>query len=244
MHLPGEILYSISYQALPLMFAIVLHEYAHGWVADRYGDSTARLQGRLTLNPLAHIDPFGTVILPLLCLLLMNGFLIGWAKPVPINPTQLRNPRRDMALVAAAGPVMNLLLAIGSALLLLALVSLDPSLADSWSPQPGGQPRRDALGMLLLPIAAMALYSVRINVVLMVFNLIPIPPLDGGRLLVSAVPRNWSASLARVEPYGMLIVVGLIAFDPQIHVLQTIVGGFTDFLARTLLAPVFATSNA
>jgi len=98
--------------------------------------------------------------------------------------------------------------------------------------------------MLLLPIAAMALYSVRINVVLMVFNLIPIPPLDGGRLLVSAVPRNWSASLARVEPYGMLIVVGLIAFDPQIHVLQTIVGGFTDFLARTLLAPVFATSNA
>jgi len=244
MNLPGEILYSISYQALPLMFAIVLHEYAHGWVADTHGDSTARLQGRLTLNPLAHIDPFGTVILPLLCLFLMNGFLIGWAKPVPINPTQLRNPRRDMALVAAAGPVMNLLLAIGSALLLLALFSLDPSLADSWAPRPGGQPRRDSLGMLLLPIAAMALYSVRINVVLMVFNLIPIPPLDGGRLLVSAVPRNWSASLARVEPYGMLIVVGLIAFDPQIHVLQTIVGGFTDFLARTLLAPVFATSNA
>ena len=140
---------------------------------------TARLQGRLTLNPLAHIDPFGTIILPLMCLFFMNGFLIGWAKPVPINPAQLRNPRRDMALVAAAGPMMNLLLAIGATVVLLILFTVDRSLADSWSPRPDMPPRQDALGMLLLPIAAMALYSVRINVVLTAFNLLPSRPSTG-----------------------------------------------------------------
>lgn len=243
MNSPSGILYTISYQALPLIFAIVLHEYAHGWVANRYGDPTARLQGRLTLNPLAHIDPFGTIILPLMCLVFTNGFLIGWAKPVPINPAQLRNPRRDMALVAAAGPVMNLLLAIVATVILVGLFSVDRSLADSWSPHPAMEPREDALGVLLLPIAAMALYAVRINVVLMAFNLLPIPPLDGGRILVSALPKGLAMSLARVEPYGMLIIVALIAFDPQIHVFQTIVGGITNFMAGTLLAPVFAATR-
>ena len=110
-----QIIHTISYMALPLLFAMVLHEYAHGWVAYRCGDSTAKLQGRLTINPLAHIDPFGTVILPLICLLLPGGFFLGWAKPVPIDPRAMRQPRRDMALVAAAGPAMNLALAIGSA---------------------------------------------------------------------------------------------------------------------------------
>lgn len=239
----GEILYTISYKALPLMFAIVLHEYAHGWVANRYGDSTARVQGRLTLNPMAHIDLFGTIILPLMCMFFTNGFLIGWAKPVPINPAQLRSPRRDMALVAAAGPGMNLLLSIGATLLLIILFSIDRSLADSWSPQPGVAPRRDLLGMLLLPITAMALYSVLINIVLMAFNLIPIPPLDGGRILACLLPRGLAMTFARVEPYGMLIIVALIALDPQIHILQTIVGGFTDLLAGTLLAPVFASTR-
>ena len=102
-----QILHTISYMGLPLLFAMVLHEYAHGWVANRCGDPTAKLQGRLTMNPLAHIDPFGTVILPLLCLLMPGGFLLGWAKPVPIDPRLMHQPRRDMALVAAAGPAMN-----------------------------------------------------------------------------------------------------------------------------------------
>ena len=111
-----HMLHTLSYMGLPLLFAMVLHEYAHGWAANRCGDPTAKLQGRLTMNPLAHIDLFGTVILPLLCLLLPGSFLLGWAKPVPIDPRNMRQPRRDMALVAAAGPAMNLLLAVVSAL--------------------------------------------------------------------------------------------------------------------------------
>ena len=233
-----QILHTISYMALPLLLAIVLHEYAHGWVANRLGDATAREQGRLTMNPLAHVDPVGTVILPLLCLLMPGGFFLGWAKPVPVNPARLRNPRRDMALVAAAGPGMNLLLALASALLLSLLLSLDPSLADSWPPQPGMAPRRDLSGMLLLPLAVMALYSVFINVLLMMFNLIPIPPLDGGRVLTSLLPARSAAAVGRLEPYGMLIIVGLIALDPQIHVIQTVMGTLVDVTAGTILSSV------
>ncbi len=231
-----QVLHTISYMALPLLLAMVLHEYAHGWVADRYGDSTARLEGRLTMNPLAHIDPFGTVILPLLCLLLPGGFFLGWAKPVPVNPARLRNPRRDMALVAAAGPGMNLLLAIASALVLSGLLSADPTLMESWPPRPGQGPRRDLAGMLLVPIAAMALYSVFINILLMVFNLIPIPPLDGGRVLTSLLPARPALALSRLEPYGMMIIVALIMFDPQIHVIRTITGTLVSMMAGTILS--------
>lgn len=231
-----QILHTISYMGLPLLLAMVLHEYAHGWVADRYGDSTARLEGRLTMNPLAHIDPFGTVIFPLLCLILPGSFFLGWARPVPVNPARLRHPRRDMALVAAAGPGMNLLLAVTSALALSALLAVDPTLMASWPPQPGQPPRRDLLGMLLLPLAAMALYSVFINVLLMAFNLIPIPPLDGGRILTSLLPAQQATALSRLEPYGMLIIVALIVFDPQIHVIRTITGTLVNVMAGTILA--------
>jgi Zn-dependent protease len=228
----------MSYMALPLLLAMVFHEYAHGWVAHRYGDDTARAAGRLTLNPLAHIDPFGTVILPLICLLFPGGFFLGWAKPVPIDPTRLKDPRRDMALVAAAGPGMNLLLAVASALLLSLLVTVDPTLLAYWPPQPGMELRRDLLGMLLLPIAAMALYSVFINILLMIFNLIPIPPLDGGRVLTSLLPARSAIALNRLEPYGMLIIVGLIVLDPQIHVIRTITGTMVNIMAGTILSTV------
>jgi Zn-dependent protease len=233
-----HILHTMSYMALPLLLAMVFHEYAHGWVANRYGDATARLEGRLTMNPLAHIDPFGTVILPLLCLMLPGGFFLGWAKPVPVNQARLRNPRRDMALVAAAGPGMNLLLAIVSAIGLSVLLSIDPTLMASWPPQPGQAPRGDLLGMLLLPLAAMALYSVFINVLLMAFNLLPIPPLDGGRILTSLLPAQPALVLSRLEPYGMMIIVALIMFDPQIHVIRTITGTLVNAMAGTILTTV------
>lgn len=233
-----QILHTLSYMGLPLLLAMVLHEYAHGWVADRHGDATAREAGRLTINPLAHIDPFGTILLPMLCLLLPGGLFLGWAKPVPVNPGRLRDPRRDMALVAAAGPGMNLLLAVASAGLLAIFLALDPTLADYWPPQPGTEPRRDPLGMVLLPLSAMALYSVFINILLMVFNLLPIPPLDGGRILTSLLPPQPAMALSRVEPYGMLIIVLLLAFDPQIHVIRTITGTVVDVMAGTILSTV------
>lgn len=232
----SNILHTISYMGLPLLLAMVFHEYAHGWVANHYGDSTARMAGRLTLNPLAHIDPFGTIIFPLMCLLLPGGFFLGWARPVPVDPSRLRNPRRDMALVAAAGPGMNLVLAIASGFFLSLLLSIDPTLMASWPPQSGQAPRRDLLGMLLLPLAAMALYSVFINVLLMAFNLIPIPPLDGGRILTSLLPAQPAMALSRLEPYGMLILVALIVFDPQIHVIRTITGTLVGLMAGTILS--------
>ncbi len=231
----AQIIHTISYMALPLILAMVFHEYAHGWVADFYGDSTARMEGRLTLNPVAHIDPFGTILLPLLCLIFPSGILLGYARPVPINPWNLRNPRRDMALVAVAGPGMNLLLAIASALALSAILAIDPSVADSISTQGPGV-RRDLLGMILVPLAWMCTYSVLINVVLMVFNLIPIPPLDGGRVMVSLLPPRQAEALSHLEPYGMLIIFFLVVADPQIHLFGTVMGPLVNALTTTIIS--------
>jgi Zn-dependent protease len=231
----GQIIHTISYMALPLLLAMVFHEYAHGWVADRYGDSTARLEGRLTLNPVAHIDPFGTILLPLLCLIFPSGILLGYAKPVPVNAWNLRNPRRDMALVAAAGPGMNLLLAIASALALSAVLAIDASVADSISTGGPGV-RRDLLGMILVPLAWMCTYSVLINVVLLVFNLIPIPPLDGGRIMVSLLPPRQAEALSRLEPYGMLIIFFLVVADPQIHLFGMVMGPLVNALTTTIIS--------
>jgi Zn-dependent protease len=228
-----QLLYSISYKALPLLFAIVLHEYAHGWVANKCGDPTAKLQGRLTMNPLAHIDLFGTIIMPLLCLMLPGSFLLGWAKPVPVDARNMRQPRRDMALVAAAGPGMNLALALVSALLLAVLLAIDPSLSIDNSS--GDKPESGAT-LFLLPIAVMALYSVLVNVFLAIFNLIPIPPLDGGRILVSLLPPRPAMALVRLEPYGMLILVGLLVFDRDLRVIHTITSTFASGLSGTILS--------
>jgi Zn-dependent protease len=232
----SQILHTISYMALPLLFAMVLHEYAHGWVANRCGDPTAKLQGRLTMNPLAHIDPFGTVILPLLCLLMPGGFLLGWAKPVPVDPRLMHQPRRDMALVAAAGPAMNLVLAVGSALLLALLLSIDSMISDYWSKSGESLPPDTWRQMFLRPIAVMLRYSVLINVLLMLFNLLPLPPLDGGRILTSLLPDTAAMALRRVEPYGMFILMGLIILDPQIHVIHTITGTLTHSLTNSILS--------
>ena len=230
----SQILHTISYMGLPLLFAMVLHEYAHGWVAAKCGDSTAQLQGRLTVNPLAHIDPLGTVILPLMCLM-MGSFLFGWAKPVPVDLRNLRQPRRDMALVAAAGPGMNLILAVSSALLLALLLTIEPTLSLRGSAEAEASPGLLAT-MVFRPLAVMALYSVMINVFLALFNLLPIPPLDGGRILMAILPAKPAMALARLEPYGMLILVGLIVFDKELGVIHTITGTFAKGLSGTILS--------
>lgn len=231
----SQILHTISYMGLPLLFAMVLHEYAHGWMAEKCGDSTAKLEGRLTINPLAHIDPFGTVILPLICLMLPGSFLFGWAKPVPIDPRNMHQPRRDMALVSAAGPGMNLLLAVVSALFLAGLLTFEPTLTLRKTAETDGSSGLFAT-MFLRPLAVMALYSVMINVFLALFNLLPIPPLDGGRILTALLPSKPAMALARLEPYGMLILVGLIVFDKELGVIHTITGTFAKGLSGTILS--------
>jgi len=178
---------------LPVLFAITVHEAAHGWVASKLGDSTAKQMGRVTLNPIKHIDPVGTVLLPLAMYLLTN-FMFGWAKPVPVDWRNLRNPRRDMALVAIAGPASNLLMAIFWALGMRIGVSL-----------------MDLLPWVAYPLVYMGTAGIMINSILMILNLLPILPLDGGRIVASLLPPRLAMPYARTEPWGLFIIVGLLA---------------------------------
>lgn len=209
----------ISIWAIPVLAAIVFHEVAHGWVAYYFGDPTAARMGRLTLNPIAHIDLFGTIILPLLLIVVRSPFLFGYAKPVPVNFYNLNRPKRDMIWVALAGPMTNILLALGSVLFLKLLLSFEFSPDSSYS---------SYLIAILTPLALMAKNSAVINVVLAVFNAFPIPPLDGGRVLVGLLPEPYSSTLARVEPYGFLIILLLL----MSQALNAFMGPAVNFLLR------------
>jgi Zn-dependent protease len=205
----SQFLAAFSVAILPLLFAITVHEVAHGWVAKQFGDPTAQRLGRLTLNPAKHIDPVGTVLAPLLLLFMSGGrFAFGWAKPVPITWENLRHPKRDMAIVAAAGPAANLLMAFGWAIIAKVGASLVGSF--DWAAQ---------------PIFLMGKIGIQVNVILMILNLIPLPPLDGGRVAVGLLPGPWAWRLARVEPFGFFILLALLftgiladIIDPPIDV--------------------------
>jgi len=205
----------IAIAALPVLFAITTHEVAHGAVANVLGDSTAKDAGRLTLNPLKHLDPLGLLVF-------VVTRIIGWAKPVPINPFNLRNPKRDMMIVAAAGPATNAVLAVISALLFKGIVHLEPRVIPLIAGFMRGLPLPPLQGslMVVFPLSMMLGMSVMINVALCLFNLIPIPPLDGGRIVTGILPRGVARHYAKVEPFGIIIVVLLLLSDTFNHVLS------------------------
>jgi Zn-dependent protease len=217
-------LYEASTWVLPVVFAVTFHEAAHGFIALRFGDDTALMARRVTFNPLNHIDRFGTIILPALLILLRSPFLFGYAKPVPVNFARLHNPRRDMVWVALAGPATNVLLAIASSLLFYGVALVPPSPGE-W-------------------LAANLVHSIQINAVLCVFNMLPLPPLDGGRVAVGLLPRALALPLARLERYGIGIVLLLLFVLPWIggrigydlNILGWLVGVPAEALIRLVLA--------
>ncbi len=187
--IPAEKIQQIAVWALPVIFAITLHEAAHAWAAWKLGDATAKDEGRLSANPLRHIDPFGTIVLPLV-LLWLGGFVFGWAKPVPVNWNNLNHPKRDIAWVALAGPGANVLMALAWALLYKIGLETESSAS--------------------LFLLAVGQAGIAINVILAALNLLPLLPLDGGRVLYSLLPQSWASPFASLEPFGLIILLGLM----------------------------------
>jgi Zn-dependent protease len=222
-------LYDVSVWVLPLVIAITFHEAAHGFVAYYFGDNTAWDQGRVSFNPLRHIDPFGTLIMPAILLLSHSPFLFGYAKPVPVNFRALRHPRIDMVWVALAGPATNIALGLLAAMAFHVL---------NFVPESAAQWLADNLKNALV-----------INVILAIFNMLPIPPLDGGRVAVGLLPRVLAAPLARLEPYGMLILIGVLIVLPlagsrfglNLDVISAILRTMTGYVIRLILV---VTGNA
>jgi len=182
----------IFLMVVPFLIAVVFHELAHGFVAYKLGDHTAKVAGRLTLNPIAHIDPLGTIILPAILIIVHSPVLFGWAKPVPVNFFNLRNPKKDSAIVAFAGPGTNIIFAALFGLIYKLLIFI---------PMPEA---------ILKPLALTCIYGVQLNLIFAFFNLIPILPLDGGRILAAFLPSRWAYSFSKIEPYGIWIVMGLL----------------------------------
>jgi Zn-dependent protease len=213
----------IAIYALPVIFAITLHEAAHGYVARHFGDMTAYLEGRVSLNPLRHIDPFGTVALPLVLLALTKlfggGIIFGWAKPVPVVFANLRHPKRDMLWVAAAGPLSNFAMALAWALLVKVGISIEGS-------------------AFALPLALMGAAGVFFNIIIMVLNLVPLPPLDGGRILVSLLPHRAARQVARIEPYGFPILLVLLVTGVLGAMLLPAIGLLMALVAALFGVPV------
>jgi Zn-dependent protease len=186
--------------AIPILIAITFHEVAHGFAANKLGDPTAKMMGRLTLNPIAHIDLVGTIIVPIMLFIFSNGtFIFGSAKPVPVNFNNLRHPRRDSALVSAAGPATNVIIAFASILLFILLYKI--------SPQSPSSPFISQ--KIMIPLSIMLQYSITFNIFIAAFNLLPVPPLDGGRIVTSLLPTKHSYQFSKLEPYGILIVLAL-----------------------------------
>ena len=199
-----QLIQTIALAAIPVLFAITLHEAAHGYVARHFGDMTAAKAGRISLNPLRHIDPVGTILLPLMTLWI-GGILFGWAKPVPVDFAALRRPKQDMLWVAIAGPAANLVMAMGWALVYKL----------AWS-FPGNY--------FAEPLMGMAQLGIKINIILMVLNLLPLPPLDGGRVVVSLLPHRQAFQLAKLEPYGMFILIFLAVTPVLSWLLSPLIG--------------------
>jgi Zn-dependent protease len=209
-----ELIIKIALFAPPVLLAITMHEVAHGWTARYLGDPTAASLGRLSLNPIKHIDPVGTVLVPAI-LFVLGGFLFGWAKPVPVDMQRLNDPKRDMAIVAAAGPASNFVMAFIWAIAI----------------KLGFMMESDIARMILVEMGKVGL---GINLILMVLNLIPIPPLDGGRVLAGVLPDNLSRVLAKVEPYGMFIIFGLLAMGVLRLFLEGPLSFFQSFITKTV----------
>jgi Zn-dependent protease len=204
-----DYLYILSLLAVPILLAVTVHEVAHGWVANKLGDPTARLAGRLTLNPFKHLDPIGTLVFVI-------TRMVGWAKPVPVNPYNLRNPQRDMIWVAAAGPAANILLASGFALIY--------HIFNNWLDF--------SVGPVTTPVVAVAQLGVYINLGLATFNILPIPPLDGSNILMGILPRDLAIQYERITPYGFIILLILIFTNLVSTVLFPIINTMADLLLK------------